>query len=86
LEDARLSILNSRAQAGIQLNRLDSLENSLSLRQESEAQALSLVRDLDLAEEIAELTRLQILQQIQVASLAQANFSLSTVLTLLRPL
>lgn len=85
--DRALENLNEESSAlSAQLHRLEFASSHNLLRSESLAEALSSVKDVDLALEMAEVTRLQILQQAQAASLAQANLQLSVVLELLRPL
>jgi flagellin len=51
---------------------------------ENQAAAESRIRDVDMAQAVIQLVRLQILQQTGVAALAQANTVPQTVLQLLR--
>ncbi|HON01413.1 MAG TPA: flagellin, partial [Acidobacteriota bacterium] len=46
--------------------------------------AESQIRDADMAEEIANMTKYQILSQVGLASMAQANATTQSVLSLLR--
>ena len=57
--------------------------NNLSVARENFAAAESRIRDVDVAAEAAELTRLNILQQAGAAVLAQANQQPSLALSLL---
>jgi len=68
---------------GVQ-NRLEHTINSLSAYQENLSAAESRIRDVDMAEEMSNYTRLQILQQSGTSMLAQANQMNSSVLSLLR--
>jgi flagellin len=58
--------------------------NALTVSRENFAAAESRIRDVDVASEAAELTRLNILQQAGAAVLAQANQQPSLALNLLR--
>ena len=64
-------------------NRLDQTASAHLLLSESLDEARSRSQDIDIAFEMAELVRHQILQQAQVAVLAQANLQLQSVLKLL---
>ncbi len=83
--DSGLIYLNSaRADIGAIHSRLDySSSNALSLL-DSTTEAKSQIMDVDFAIEVAELVRLQILQNAGVAVLAQANLNLKLVLELLK--
>lgn len=70
----RLDELNrSRSTTGALMSRLRVASNVLSVAQENSAAAESRIRDVDVAEESANYTRLQILKQSAIAVLAQAN-------------
>lgn len=64
-------------------SRLSTAVNALTVQRENFARAESRVRDVDVAEETANLVRLQILQQASTAILAQANQNPRIVLELL---
>ena len=66
-------------------NRLASQIRSLNIQAEATAEAESRVADTDFAQEAAEQTKNQILQQFQVALRGQANASAGTALQLLNP-
>ena len=73
-----------RATVGAFMNRLQgALDNALSMSQELTA-TRSKILDTDYAETLAELARLQIIQQAGNAMLAQANAQPQAVLALLR--
>ena len=67
------SITRSRGTLGAAESRLNTAISNLQVARENFASAESAIRDADVAEEAAELTRLSILQQAGTAILAQAN-------------
>ena len=73
-----------RAQFGSVQNRLEYTLNDLSTYHENLVAAESRIRDVDMASEMVEFTKLQILQQAGVAMLAQAQQSPQSVLALLQ--
>jgi flagellin len=83
LLNAQDSLSLSRGTLGAVTSRLAMAVNFLSIARENYSAAESNVRDADTARDIAELTRLQVLQQSQSALLAQANQLPSIVLNLL---
>lgn len=85
LDDAIRDISTIRASLGaIQKNVFESSINSLTIAKENIAASESTIRDTDMAAEIVQLTRNQILQQAGVAMLAQANMTPQTLLRLLQ--
>ena len=72
-----------RASLGIQERRLEYIINDLSAEDINISAAKSRIYDADMASEISEFTRLQILQQTGTAILAQANAQPQSVLQLL---
>jgi len=83
--DAALANVNStRADYGALQNRFGNAISSLQTTSENLSAARSRIMDTDFAEETANLTRAQILQQAGTAMLAQANALPNTVLTLLK--
>ena len=66
------------------INRLQQAVTGLQAGRTNLSAALSRIRDVDVASEAAELTRLGILQQAGAAVLAQANQQPSLALSLLR--
>ena len=58
--------------------------NNLSTYHENLVASESRVRDVDMAEEMVDFTKMQILQQAGTSMLAQANQMPQSVLTLLR--
>ncbi len=83
--DAAISdISNVRSGLGAVQNRLEHTIANLSVASENLTAAESRIRDTDMAAEMVNFTRLQILQQAGVAVLAQANVNPQVVLNLLR--
>jgi len=83
--DAALNSINSaRADLGAVQNRFTSTIANLNTTSENLSAARSRIRDVDYAQETAELTRGQILQQAGTAMLAQANQVPQNVLRLLQ--
>jgi flagellin len=72
--DESLTHVNSiRADLGAFQNRLVSTINNLNVAHENLSAANSRIRDADIAEETAELTKNNVMMQASVASLSQAN-------------
>jgi len=78
------SVSSFRGQLGAKQNMLEHTIASLNVASENQQAAESRIRDLDVASQTVEFTKLQILQQAGTAVLAQANTSPQTVLQLLR--
>ena len=78
------SLAQTRGTLGAAESRLKVAINNLSVARENFASAESRIRDVDVASEAAELTRLNILQQAGASVLAQANQQPSLALSLLR--
>jgi flagellin len=86
LDEIDTSIINVSSQRsvfGAVQNRLEHTLSSLATYQENLVASESRIRDADMAHEMVEFTKLQILQQAGTSMLAQANLSPQTVLTLL---
>ncbi|MCB0324958.1 MAG: flagellin FliC [Bdellovibrionales bacterium] len=77
------SLTTARGTLGAAESRLQVTITNLSVARENFTAAESQIRDADVAEEAAELTRLNILQQAGAAVLAQANQQPSLALSLL---
>lgn len=78
------TVSSERAKLGAYQNRLEHTIANLGVAKENLAAAESRIRDVDMAEEMMEFTRTQILLQSGVAMLAQANALPQAVLQLLR--
>jgi flagellin len=83
LDTALGSVNSTRSQFGAVQNRLESALNNAQIYTEALAAAESQIRDADFAVETSELTKLQIMQQAGVASLAQAKNINQSVISLL---
>jgi len=82
--DTALNSVNSfRSQFGAVQNRLDSALNNSQINVEALSSASSQIMDTDFATETSNLTKLQIMQQAGVASLAQAKNINQSVISLL---
>jgi flagellin len=78
------AISAQRAQFGAVQNRLDHTLKNLAVYQENLEASESRIRDVDMASEMVNFTKLQILQQSGTAMLAQANQLPQSVLQLLQ--
>jgi flagellin len=78
------SLASTRGVLGAVESRLNVAIGNLTVARENFASAESRIRDVDVASEAAELTRLSILQQAGASILAQANQQPSLALSLLR--
>ena len=83
IDQAIVSVSAMRADFGAIQNRLQSTISNTAVSVENMAAANSRIRDVDVAEETAELTRNNILLNAGTSVLAQANQSAQTALTLL---
>ncbi len=82
--DAALTLVNTeRGTLGATQNRLEMTINNLMNMEENLAAADSRIRDADIAEESAKLSRAQILEQAGTSVLAQANQLPQSVLSLI---
>ena len=84
VDSALATVSNQRAKFGAIQSRFTSTIANLATNAENLTAARSRVRDADFAQETAELTRAQILQQAGTAMLAQANVAPQNVLSLLQ--
>jgi flagellin len=83
IDQAMIDVSTNRSAAGALQNRLDHTIANLSVGAENLSAAESRIRDVDMAMEMVNFTRLQILQQAGTAVLAQANMAPQAVLRLL---
>jgi flagellin len=84
IDTAIQTISSQRATFGAVQNRLEHTLNAISVYQENLVSAESRIRDVDMAEEMVNLTKENILAQAGQSMLAQANQSPQSVLNLLR--
>ena len=84
LDEALKKINKQRADLGAYQNRLEKTVVGLDVGAENLQASESRIRDTDMAKEIVESTKNQVLQQAGTAMLAQANQSSQNVLSLLQ--
>jgi flagellin len=84
LDNAIASVSSIRSELGATQNRLEHTVNNLSVALENLTASESRIRDTDMAMEMANFTRHQILTQAGTSMLAQANQAPQNVLSLLR--
>jgi flagellin len=84
INDAIQTVSSERSKLGAMQNRLEHTIKNLDNTSENLQAAESRIRDVDMAKEMMEFTKQNILQQAATAMLAQANQAPQTVLQLLR--
>lgn len=84
IDDALVRVNSIRSDLGAMQNRLQSTINNLSIMDENLSAANSRIRDTDMAEEISEMTKYNILMQAGVSVLSQANNTNQHALKLLQ--
>jgi flagellin len=85
LDSAINTVATRRANIGsFMKNTVESNMRSLSIAKENLAATESSIREVDVAQEMTNYTKLQILQQSGMSMLAQANSAPQSVLSLLR--
>lgn len=78
------TVATDRGVLGAKMNRLENAVGIMQSQIQNLTAAESQIRDADMAEEIANMTKYQILSQVGLASMAQANATTQSVLSLLR--
>ncbi len=84
IDGALANVSTARATFGAVQNRLENRINNLASYQENLVASESRIRDVDMASEMVNFSKLQILQQAGTSMLAQANQSSQGVLSLLQ--
>ncbi|MFC7479777.1 flagellin [Luedemannella flava] len=84
LDTAIKTVSTQRSTLGATQNRLEHKINNLNVAVENLSASESRIRDTDMAQEMVQFTRNQILSQAGTAMLAQANQAPQSVLSLLR--
>jgi flagellin len=84
IDTAIKNVSTSRSKLGAVQNRLEHRLNNLATYQENLVASESRIRDVDMAAEMVNFTKLGILQQAGTSMLAQANQAPQNVLSLLR--
>lgn len=83
LDTAISTVMSQRASLGAVITRMDYTIDALQVQVENVTAAESRIRDADMAMEMTELTRTQILNEAGIAMLAQANSAPTAILRLL---
>ncbi len=83
IDEAIVKVSTARSEMGAVQNRLEHTINNLGTSAENLAAAESRIRDVDMAAEMMEFTKTNILSQAATAMLAQANMAPQSVLQLL---
>jgi len=84
IKTALSNVSNMRANIGAGMNRLQSAITVLQTQSQNTQAAESNIRDANIAEEVSNMTKYQILAQSGMAALSQANSSSQSILSLLR--
>ena len=84
LKEALDSVAFMRGDIGAGMNRLQAAVAVIQTQAQNTQAAESAIRDANIAEEVSNLTKYQILAQSGIAALAQANSNSQSVLSLLR--
>ena len=84
LDDAIAKVSEVRSRIGAYQNRMDYTVTSLDATEENMTQALSRIEDVDMAAEMTEYTKYNVLSQAATSVLAQANDIPQQVLQLLQ--
>ena len=84
IDTATSMVSAARGKMGAEENRLEHTINNLTTSSENITSAESRIRDVDMAAEMAEYTKLSVINQAATAMLAQANQQPEQVLTLLQ--
>ena len=84
IDNAIDKVSTQRAKLGAYQNRLEHTINNLTVAGENLTSAESRIRDTDMAKEMMNFTKLQIMLQAGTSMLAQANQLPQSVMTLIR--
>jgi len=84
IQAAITTLGTTRGDLGVAMNRIEHTVTNLNTMIENKVASESSIRDVDMAAEISNFTRLQILQQSGTLMLAQANAQPQAVLSLLK--
>jgi flagellin len=84
IDEALKKINKQRADLGAYQNRLSYVDNSVNIGAENLQAAESRIRDTNMAKEISDMVKNQILHQANTSMLAQANIKTQAVLRLLQ--
>jgi len=83
IDDAISYLASKRGDVGALVNRLTYAQSNLSVSVENKTASESVIRDVDMASEMSQFTKSQILVQSSIAMLAQANVAPQNIIQLL---
>lgn len=84
ISSALTAVSSLRGTIGAGMQQLTSVSNSLGIQVENFTSAYAQIRDADVADEVVNLSKFQILNQSGISALGQANQSSQSILALLR--
>jgi flagellin len=84
IDEALKNVNKQRADLGAYTNRMEMAQKGINVAAENTQSAESRIRDADMAQELVNHVKNQVLQQASTAMLAQANSQSQNVLALLR--
>lgn len=84
IDEALKNVNKQRADLGAYQNRMELAQKGINVAAENTQAAESRIRDTDMAEEMVNFTKNQILQNASIAMIGQANSQSQNVLSLLR--
>lgn len=84
VDEALKNVNKQRADLGAYQNRMEMAQKGINIASENTQAAESRIRDTDMAKEMVDYTKNQILSQASVAMLSQANSQSQVVLSLLK--
>jgi flagellin len=84
LKNAISSVSSRRGNLGAYSNRLTTAANVILVQSQNLTAAESAIRDANMAEEVSNMVKYQILNQTNIAGLAQANQAAQSLLSLMR--
>jgi flagellin len=84
IDEALKNVNKQRADLGAYQNRMEMAQKGINVASENTQAAESRIRDSDMAKEMVDYTKNQILSQASLAMLSQANSQSQNVLALLR--
>lgn len=84
IDEALKNVNKQRADLGAYQNRMELAQKGINVAAENTQAAESRIRDADMASEMVEFTKNQVLQNTSLAMLSQANSQSANVLALLR--
>jgi len=84
LDEALGKVSTQRANLGAYQNRMDNALKGIWIAQENIQAAESIIRDTDMASEMADFVKNEILSQAGTAMLSQANLKSQSILRLLQ--